>query len=164
MLKFFFTGGALALSLTLPALSPAWANDITITDAYARSASPTAMSGAAFLVLTNSGTSDDRLVAASSDAAARVELHTHREDANGVMRMMEVEEGFALPAGGSHVLARGGDHIMFMGLAAPWAQGDVLTVTLRFERAGEMTVEIPVDLERKPMPGHANHGQMKHGN
>jgi len=64
------------------------------------------------------------------------------------MRMVEVEEGFAVPAGGMHALKRGGDHVMFMGLTRPMEQGDTVNVTLIFEKAGRIEVEIPVDLER----------------
>lgn len=144
----------------------AWAGGIVVEDAYARASTPTAKSGAAFMVLMNTGDQDDRLVAAKSDVAARVELHTHREIADGVMKMMEVEEGFVIPAGGTHMLARGGDHVMFMGLNEPFADGDTVAVTLVFEHAGEVAVEIPVDLNRKPThggghgAGHgAGHGQ-----
>ncbi len=136
----------------------AWAEGIVVEDAYARASTPTAKSGAAFMVLMNTGDQDDRLIGAKSDVAARVELHTHREIADGVMKMMEVEEGFAIPAGGSHMLARGGDHVMFMGLNEPFADGDTVAVTLVFEHAGEVAVEIPVDLNRTPTHG-AGHGQ-----
>jgi copper(I)-binding protein len=71
--------------------------------------------------------------------------------------MMHVEEGFAVPAGGMHMLARGGDHVMLMGLNQSLAHGDVVSVTLTFEQAGDVTVDIPVDLERKP-----DHGAMDH--
>ena len=136
----------------------AWAEGIVVEDAYARASTPTAKSGAAFMVLMNTGDQDDRLIGAKSDVAARVELHTHREIADGVMKMMEVEEGFAIPAGGTHMLARGGDHVMFMGLNEPFADGDTVAVTLVFEHAGEVAVEIPVDLNRTPTHG-AGHGQ-----
>ena len=150
---------AAALSFALPA----FAGDITIEDPYARSSTMMSKSGAAFMMIKNAGASDDRLVGASSDVAERVELHTHKEDANGVMRMMEVEEGFPIPAAGMHALARGGDHVMFMGLTRSLAQGDVITLTLTFENAGDMTIEVPVDLERKPGQG-MQHGQMKMDN
>ena len=77
---------------------------------------------------------------------------------DGVMKMTHVEAGFAIPAGGSHALARGGDHVMFMGLAAPFEQGATVTVTLTFERAGEIEVAIPVDLERQ----QTDHGKTGH--
>lgn len=148
-----------AMAATAIATS-AFAADIMVDDAYARASTSMSTSGAAFLVLMNHGDEDDRLVKASSDVAERVELHTHKEDANGVMKMMEVEEGFVIPAGGMHALERGGDHVMFMGLKEPLDHGDVVEVILTFEKAGDVAVEIPVDLERKP--DHGGHGH-KHG-
>ncbi|ETX14070.1 copper(I)-binding protein [Roseivivax halodurans JCM 10272] len=143
MKSILLTAGLLVLAT--PALA-----DITVTDAYARAASPVAKSGAAFMVLENDGDEDDRIVGVSSDAADQVELHTHAEDANGMMIMSEVEEGFAVPAGGTHVLGRGGDHVMFMGLRETWENGDTIPVTLTFEKAGDVQVEIPVDNDRMP--------------
>ncbi|HBS50428.1 MAG TPA: copper-binding protein [Rhodobacteraceae bacterium] len=148
---------SLAALATFALALPGFA-EIAVKDPYARVSTMMSKSGAAFMVLENSGDSDDRLVSAASDVAERVELHTHKSDESGVMRMMEVEEGFAIPAGGSHALARGGDHVMFLGLTRSLEHGDTVTVTLTFEQAGDVEVEIPVDLERKPM-----HGQTKHG-
>ncbi len=142
-----------ACAVALPAL----AADIMVMDPYARVSTKSSSSGAAFMVLMNQADAADRLVSARSDVSERVELHTHKEDENGVMRMIHVEEGFAVPAGGEHALARGGDHVMFMGLKQPLEHGDVVEVTLTFEQAGDVVVEIPVDLERKP-----HHGAMKH--
>ncbi|MFD0978920.1 copper chaperone PCu(A)C [Tropicimonas aquimaris] len=136
---------AAALVLATPALA-----DIEIVDAYARAAMANAKSGAAFMEIHNTGSEDDRLVGAASDIAARVELHTHIGDANGVMQMVQVEEGFPIPAGSTHMLQRGGDHVMFMGLTGPMNDGETVTVTLSFEKAGDITVEIPVDLQRQP--------------
>jgi len=118
-----------------------------------------ARSGAAFMQITNTGDADDRLVAAASDVAERVELHTHIMDGD-VMRMVEVEEGFAVTAGETIALERGGMHVMFLGLTRVLEQGDEIEVTLTFEEAGEMTVTIPVDNER--MPAETGHG-MQHG-
>lgn len=152
-------GAALAVAVT----APAFAQGIEIEDAYARSSGMSAMAGAAFMIIRNTGDTDDRLIAATApDVAQRTELHTHIEDDNGVMRMVEVEQGFALPAGGEALLRRGGNHVMFMGLIDPFEQGETLSVTLTFERAGEMVVEIPVDLERQDMTMQGmQHGDMK---
>ena len=138
----------LAAAASLAFVLPAFAGDVTVSDAYARSAMPGAMSGAIFMTLNNSGTTDDRLVSASSDVAKMVQLHTHIKGSDGVMKMVEVENGFEVPAGGSHALARGGDHVMLMGLKHSLAQGETVTLKLTFEHAGEMTVEVPVDLTR----------------
>ncbi len=155
-----------AMAITLvPALAPsaALAQDITIDAPYARAASPIAKSGAAFMTIHNTGDSDDRLIDARSDIAKRVELHTHIDAGNGIMQMREDEDGFPVPAGGMAMLARGGDHVMFMGLNEGMQQGDTISVVLVFEKAGELRVEIPVDLTRKPNAGAMKHGTMKHG-
>ena len=130
--------------------SLASAQDIKITDAYARSAGMMAKSGAAFLVIENLSGTEDRLMEVWSDAAKRVQLHTHIKGDDGVMKMRHVEQGFVIPAQGQHTLKRGGDHIMFMGLVTPWEDGDVLNVTLHFEKAGDVPVAIAVDQNRNP--------------
>jgi len=130
---------------------------ITVDDAYARSSGKSAKAGAAFMMIQNTGEVDDRLVSVQSDAAARIELHTHLIDENGVAKMVHVEEGFVIPAGETYMLKRGGAHVMFMGLTAPFEQGASVPVTLIFEKAGEVEIEVPVDLERKEEGGHGSH-------
>ena len=147
--KSILFAGVAALSLTSPAL----AGDVEIHDSYARAANTKA--GAAFMMIHNNGDADDRLIGASSPAAKKVELHTHIENADGVMKMVHVEEGFELPAGGMVHLKRGGKHVMFMGLNAPFEQGAKVPLTLVFEKAGEVELEVEVDLERKA--GHGDH-------
>ncbi|WP_336623098.1 copper chaperone PCu(A)C [Phaeovulum sp.] len=135
---------ALAVAFALPAA----AQTITIDDAYARSSSMGATSGAAFFIIENKGTEADHLLSASSMIAERTELHTHIADANGVMQMVEVPEGWDIPAGGTHELKRGADHVMFLGLKQPLLQGDIVELTLKFAKAGDVVVSIPVDLQR----------------
>ncbi|MCV6825214.1 MULTISPECIES: copper chaperone PCu(A)C [Halocynthiibacter] len=159
---------SLAVSVFMGALAaPAFAADIEIHDAYARTSTPTAKAGGAFFHIMNKSDQDDRLVAVSSDVAPRTELHTHKDMGDGVMKMMEVEEGFVIPAGGMHALERGGDHVMFMGLSEGFKEGETVSVTLTFENAGDITVDIPVDLERgadhKMDHGDMDHSKMDHG-
>lgn len=136
----------------------AFAGDMAfkVTDSYARSASVNAKTGAAFITLMNMTDADDRLIGVASPAAKRVELHTHLEN-DGVMRMVHVEEGFPVAAGEMIEMQRGGNHVMFMGLNGGFEQGEMVPVTLTFEKAGDMEVMVPVDLERKPEHG-AGHG------
>ena len=141
-IKTFLVAAAATLCLTLPALAD---DGVRISDAYARASTA---SGAVFFVIENQQTEDDRLIGVASDVAERVEMHAHSEDANGVMTMGEVPQGFVVPGNGSHALGRGGDHVMLMGLKAPLNTGDVVPLTLTFERAGVVTVEVPVDNER----------------
>lgn len=162
-----FLKSALTAALLCAAL-PAFAEGIKISDAYARVSGPSAKSGAAFMIIENAAAADDRLIAATSEVAAKVELHTHTEDAAGVMQMVHVPEGFVIPAQGQHALARGGDHVMLMGLTGPLAQGDSFKLTLTFQNAGSITLDVPVDLTRdeggmmqqgaKMGHGHSAHG------
>ena len=144
---------AVPLAFVAFTTAPSFA-DVTVQDPYARVASPMAKAGAAFMVLENPGGTDVRLIAVQSEAAKRIELHTH-EETDGVMKMREIEGGIVVPAGGAHALERGGDHVMFMGLTKRWAQGDLIPVTLVFDNDTTVTLDIPVDLTRKPM-AHGN--------
>jgi copper(I)-binding protein len=153
-------GAALAAAFLMSS-APAFANGIEIHDAYAISAMPGAMTGAAFMIIHNHGGPSDRLTGVRSDAAARVELHTHIQNADGVMQMVHVEEGFALGSEGEIVMERGGNHIMFMGLTQPFVPGETVSVTLEFETAPDMTISIPIG---EPQMGDSmDHGSMDHG-
>lgn len=137
--------------------APLAAEGIMVDDAYIRSSTAKSTSGAAFMVVMNHSGADDRLIGASSDVAEEVELHTHTSDDNGVMRMGEIEGGVAIASDEMHAFKRGGDHLMFMGLKGPLEQGAMVPVTLEFEKAGAVEIEVMVDQDRKP-----NHGKMKH--
>ncbi len=153
-LKKLLTGLAAAALIGTAALAEN--AKIMIDDPYARSTNPKV--AAAFMGVMNHASENDRLIAATSNIAKRVELHTHKEDGNGVMKMMEVEDGIEVPADGMAHLKRGGDHIMFMGVQNPLKNGDVIEVTLTFEKAGEVRLQIPVDNDRQPDAGaHGGH-------
>lgn len=160
-----FAALAAALALSLPATAQEHPEGMHVHDVYARSMGQVGASGAVFFMMHNNTETDDRLLSATADVAERVELHTHKEDANGVMQMLHVTEGLPLAAGEMHALARGGDHVMLMGLTRELKDGDTFPLTLVFEQAGEITVEAVVDNARKPGEGmmdHSGHGDMDH--
>ena len=151
---------AMASLFALPALACA---GFEVHDAYARSSGPTAQSGAAFMVIHNHSDAACHITAVRSDIAQRTELHTHSEDAQGVMRMIEIEGGIPLPPHAEHVMARGGDHVMFLGLTGPMEQGAMLPVTFVFQDGSERTVTIEVDHQRQPAAGHGHGHGHSHG-
>ena len=122
---------------------------VAIEGAFARAAAVQGGASAAYMTLSIAdGT--DMLRSAASPAAARVELHTHTLDDQGVARMMEVP-GIEVVAGSPTVLAQGGLHVMLMGLVAPLEPGDTLPLTLEFENAGTVTLDVPVrGMARRP--------------
>jgi len=148
---------AAALALGAPSL---WAQSATIKveKPFARATAPGAAVGGGYATIRNTGAAADRLVGASSPAAARMELHEMAMQGN-VMRMREVK-GIEVPANGVAELKPGGYHLMFMELKAPLKQGTKVPVTLKFEKAGEVKVELDVHGVAAGAKGHG-HGDMK---
>ncbi len=116
---------------------------IKVVGPWARATSPNAQTAAAYMVLWNRGATADRLIAADSPAAERVEIHRSVADGNR-RRMVPLADGLALPPNQAETLQPGGTHLMFLGLKAGLAPGDHVLVTLSFEKAGPVTVEVAV--------------------
>ncbi|KAA2213307.1 copper chaperone PCu(A)C [Pseudoroseomonas oryzae] len=128
--------------------------DIAIGHPWSRAA-PARITGAGFMTLRNTGGTPDRLVSASAEIAGSTEIHTHIREGD-VMRMRAVEGGIPLPPGEEVLLAPGGYHLMLIGLKRAMAKGDRVPVTLTFERAGSITVELAVAAAGAPAGGHAH--------
>ncbi|MDP1751237.1 MAG: copper chaperone PCu(A)C [Reyranella sp.] len=126
---------------------------LEISQPWTRATPPTAPTGGGFLTVTNKGTTPDRLVAVRSPASDKVEVHEMKMDGN-VMRMREVEKGLEIPAGATVTLKPGGFHIMFMGLKAPFAKDTKVPLTLVFEKAGSLDVELAVEAMGASAPKH----------
>ena len=162
-LKTFVAAGLILAASIGSAVAQDHPEAVHIHDAYARVTGGIGKTGAAFFILHNNTQTDDRLVGAASDVAQRVELHTHKDAGDGVMKMVQIEGGIPLEAGADHALERGGDHVMLMGLTRELNDGDRFVVTLSFEKAGEVPVEIIVDNARPAECGAMGHCHMKHG-
>ena len=121
--------------------SPALAQ-VGIDQAWMRATAPGARVAGGFMTLHNKGQAPDRLVAASSPVAERVELHTHVKEGS-VMKMRQVP-GVDVPANGRVVLKPGGAHLMFVNIKRPIKQGENVPVTLEFEKAGKVKAEYAV--------------------
>jgi copper(I)-binding protein len=135
---------ALFAVLAIPALAHDYKQGaIEIRQPWTRATPPTAESGGGFLVLTNTGTTPDRLIAVKSPVADKAEIHEMKMDGN-IMRMRELDKGIEIPPGATVELKPGGFHIMFMGLKAPFAKDAKVPLTLVFEKAGSIDVELQV--------------------
>ncbi len=139
------------LSLLLLAALPAWAQ-VTVEQPWSRATPPGAKIGVGFLRLKNAGAAAERVVGASTPAAARVEMHVTTRDGD-VMKMRQVES-FEIPAGGSVELKPGGAHLMLMGLQRPLAQGERVPLTLKLESSGALQVELTVEPLGARQPAH----------
>ncbi len=121
--------------------SPALAQEtVRVFDAWARASVLASRPGAAYVTIES--TSDDTLIGASTPVAKRVMIHAVEKDGD-VSRMKHVE-ALELPAGQQVTLAPGGMHLMLMGLQDKLSEGTAFPMTLSFEIAGEITVDVSV--------------------
>ncbi len=117
---------------------------IEIQEAWSRS-TPEESSGVAYMTIVNNGDTSDKLVAGKSPVAVFCELHETSVDENGVMRMRGVKGGsIEIPAHASAKLEPAGLHVMLIDLEEPLKPDTVFPLTLKFEKAGEITVNVPV--------------------
>jgi periplasmic copper chaperone A len=143
---------ALATSLVFgsPALAQTHPEALHVHGAYARVSGGEGASGAVFFTIHNNTAADLILTGASTGAAHMAGLHTHIESADGLMQMVPIDGGVALPFAEMHEFARGGDHIMLMGLTKSLVDGDVISVTLTFDAAPPLTFDAVIDNARPP--------------
>lgn len=115
---------------------------VTVDHAYARATAPGQPTGGAFMTLVNHG-DDDKLLSARATVSRSVELHEMSMDGN-VMHMRQVD-AIAIKSGETVALKPGGYHVMFVGLNAPLKAGTQFPVTLTFQKAREITVDVKVE-------------------
>ena len=140
-----------AAALTLGAVfsfSDAQAHEIKIGDLvighpWARQSPMGADVAAGFMTITNNGKEEDRLVKATATISPTVQIHEMKMEGD-VMKMAEIPGGIVIPPGATVELKPKSLHIMFMGLNAPVKEGETITGTLTFEKAG--TVDIDYDV------------------
>ena len=136
------------------------AGDLAIAHPWARaSLSVKARSGAVYFAVRNSGSRTERLTGASTHVADRAELHVHEAEGS-VMRMRRVE-AVEIPPGGTVELAPGGLHVMLTGLRTPLVKGMTFPLTLVFESAGEVDVDVVIEAAaaRRGGTGHGGRAE-----
>lgn len=135
-------GLALAMAATAAFAHEFKLGEMTIGHPYSRTTAPGQSTGGAYLSVANRGPADT-LVSARTPVAQSVEMHEMRM-AGEVMQMREIRS-IAVPSDKPVVLQPGGLHLMLIGLKSPLKQGDRFPLTLKFQKAGEVTVEVVVE-------------------
>ena len=118
------------------------AGAITIAHPYARATAAGQPIGGGFMKFVNGG-GNDKLMSVSAEVSKSVELHEMKMEGD-VMKMRQVD-GVELQAGKTVEFKPGGFHVMFIGLKAPLKTGDSFPVKLKFQKAGEVTVDFKVE-------------------
>lgn len=147
-----------ALAAAILVVTPAFAHNgvvhlgpINISLPFTRATLPNAPVAGGFLTIENTGTEPDRLVSATSDIAGDTQIHEMAMQGD-VMKMRQLADGLEIPAGETVTLAPGGVHIMFMGLKQALVEGETITVTLTFEKAGTVDVVLPIEAAAADAP------------
>jgi periplasmic copper chaperone A len=116
--------------------------DIQVRHPWSRATPPGAKVGAGYMEIRNNGAQPDRLLSAVTAAAKRVEIHVTERDGE-VIKMREVK-ALALPARERFTLRPGAAHLMLVDIVQPLKRGERFKMKLRFERAGEIEIELEV--------------------
>ena len=150
----------IAAALTTVCAVSAFAQNVTVTDAWARATVTGQKATGAFMTITAKDSA--KLVGVSSPVAGVAEIHEMKMDKD-VMRMAALPNGLDLPAGKAVALKPGGFHVMLMDLKAPLAKDSTvpLTLTLQDAKGVKSTVELKVLVGTQP-PAMSSHDHSTH--
>lgn len=132
------------ISLVILLITSACGNSdgIAVLDAWARPGFR-GDNSAIYLTINNQANQGDGLIGADSDVAGGTEIHLSKMDTAGTITMKR-QELVVIPAKDSVELAPGGLHIMLVNLGKDLSVGDTFPVTLEFQRAGDITIEVEI--------------------
>ena len=133
------------LATAAPALG---GGSLFVDGAWVRASIGDSRVSAAYLSIANRGESADRLVGVAAERAGHAMIHWSVV-VDGVTKMRHVD-AVEIPPGGSIRLEPGGLHVMLMGVSSRLDAGERISLTLVFERAGEVELSVPV---RSSPPG-----------
>ena len=140
---------SLSAALLVLVMSSASAHDYTVGSLkighpWARATPKGATVAGGYMKITNTGSTPDRLVGGSTDAAQKFEIHEMSMDGS-VMKMRELPNGLEIPAGATVELKPGSFHVMMTGVSRPLVKGERVKAALTFEKAGKVDVEFAVE-------------------
>jgi len=132
---------AAILSVGVLAATPAFAGDLTVSDAWFR-ALPTGLPAGGYFTIKNTGDTNRVLTSAESSSCGMTMLHKTTE--NGGMSSMEEVKSVVVPAHGTLAFAPGGYHIMCMEPTPEMSPGSTVSVTLHFADGTKLDVTFAV--------------------
>ena len=162
-----FSNHLITAALTTVCAVSAFAQNVTVTDAWARATVQGQKATGAFMKIT--AKDNAKLVGVSSPVAGVAEIHEMKVEKD-VMKMAALPNGLDLPAGKAVELKPGSYHVMLMDLKAPLAKDTTVPVTLTFQDAkgvkSNLELKVQVGMQA-PMMQHQkqmdhNHGDHKH--
>ena len=144
----------IALSATTAFAQDTKIGAITIDHPWARATPGAVKNSAAFMTFDNKGAAD-KLISVTGTIAKEIQIHSMITEA-GVMKMREIT-ALDIPANGKAELKPGGFHVMLIGIPDGLKEGTKFPLKLKFEKAGEVTVQVTAE-----KPGAHDHTEHKH--
>lgn len=131
------------------------AGELDIAHPWLQELPPNAPTVAAYFVIHNNGKTADRLLSVDSPISGKAELHEHLMQKD-LMKMQQVPS-VEIPAGGTITFAPMAYHVMLMELKdrSLLSDGKRFPLTLHFEKAGNLTVDVAV--QKQPPAGTDTH-------
>lgn len=163
-----FSKHLITAALITACAASALAQNVTVTDAWARPTVQGQKATGAFMKIT--AKDNAKLVGVSSPAAGVAEIHEMKMEKD-VMKMAALSNGLDLPAGQAVELKPGGYHVMLMDLKAPLLKDTTVPVRLMFQDAKGVKSSVALNVQvgmQAPMMQHPkqmehNHGDHNHG-
>ena len=148
----------LAIMGFIPALAQEYkAGAIRIEAPWLRATPSGAQVAGGYMKIENAGKETDRLIGGTTSVAGKFEIHEMKMDGS-VMRMRELPKGLELKPGQRVELKPGSYHLMLVDLKQPLKDGDKVTGTLMFEKAGKVEIEYAVRGMGSKGHGHGTTG------
>lgn len=149
MKQFAAFAAGLLLACTALIASPALAHEytegeVTIDHPWSRPTPPGVPVGVGYMAITNHGDRAITFTSASTPRAASVSIHESSMK-DGTMSMRPLKEGLAIPAGETVEFRPQSYHLMLEELDSPLKEGESIPLTVNFDGADTMEVELNVE-------------------
>lgn len=144
----------LTILLSLLFCNSAFADEISISEQYARETIPGTTISSAYMSIKNSMDKDVALVSITSTVSSRIELHEHLMT-NGMMQMQQVES-IIVKANDKTVLQPHGYHVMIFNLDEPLVAGTEIDMALKFDNDQTVNIKLPVQGLKKKTNSHSH--------
>ena len=112
------------------------------SNAWIRATPPNAQVAGGFVEINNQG-NDDRLLSISSALSSKVEIHEMQMQGE-VMQMRQLKDGLQIPGKEITTLKPGGMHLMFIKPKQALTEGQKISATFVFAKAGKREVVFTV--------------------
>jgi copper(I)-binding protein len=135
---------AMLISLTATAAQPQAikADDLTISAPWAHATAAGITSSAVYFTIENAGKQLETLLRASSPAGGEVVFHrtTEQDGASQMEQLWTID----LLAGRTVKFEPGARHVMLNDLTGPLVAGSIVPITLQFQHAGAITLQVEI--------------------